>query len=91
MKGKYISSEKPGPWAEVFNCLKIDVFSLGPMFIGFGLLWLIWIYSFWVQKSWSYVLGIMLSIGTVWYLPVGTFFSLIILLILVFEKSESNF
>jgi len=45
MKGKYIDPEKPGPWAELFYKLNIDVFKLGPVFIIFGLLWLTWLYS----------------------------------------------
>jgi len=86
LKGKYIGPEKPGPWANIFYKLDINVFKLGPVFIGFGILWLIWLYSLWANLSWSHVYGIVLCILTLWYLPVGTLFSLIILVILVFVK-----
>ncbi|HET9746007.1 MAG TPA: hypothetical protein VFP97_09850 [Chitinophagaceae bacterium] len=86
LKGKYIGPEKPGPWAELFHKLNINVLRLGPFFMAFGLLWLIWLYSLWTNWCWSYLFGIVISILTFWYLPVGTLFSVIILLILIFAK-----
>ena len=88
LKGKYIGPEKPGPWANLFYKLKIDVFALGPLFIDFGLVWLFWLYCLWTNQNWTYVFGIVISILTFWYLPVGTIFSVIILLILVFAKQK---
>jgi hypothetical protein len=86
LKGKYIGPEKPGPWANVFYKLDINVFKLGPMFITFGIMWLVWLYSLWANLSWSHVYGIIVCILTLWYLPVGTLLSIVILLILVFVK-----
>src|SRR5687768_3517977 len=83
MKGKYIGPEKPGPWAELFYKFDINVFKLGPLFIVFGLLWLIWLYGLSTSQNLSYTFGIVISIMTLWYLPVGTIFSLIILLTLI--------
>jgi hypothetical protein len=88
VKGKYIGPEKPGPWANLFHKFGIDVFKLGPLFIVFGLVWLTWLYSLWTNQSWSHPFGIIISILTLWYLPVGTLFSLIILLILIFAKQK---
>jgi hypothetical protein len=86
LKGKYIGPEKPGPWANIFYKMDINVFKLGPMFIAFGIMWLIWLYSLWANLSWSHAFGIIVCILTLWYLPVGTLLSLVILLILVFVK-----
>ena len=88
MKGKYIGPEKPGPWAELFYKLDINVFKLGPLFIAFGILWLTWLYSLWSNQSWTYIFGIIISILTLWYLPVGTILSIIILLILIFSRHK---
>ncbi len=88
LKGKYIGPEKPGPWANLFYKLDINVFKLGPLFIVFGLLWLGWLYAFWTHQQWSYMYGIVISIFTLWYLPVGTLFSVIILLILIIAKNK---
>ena len=88
LKGKYIGPEKPGPWANLFYKLKIDVFNLGPLFIAFGVVWLSWLYCLWTNHNRAYVFGIAISILTFWYLPVGTIFSVIILLVLVFAKQK---
>ena len=88
IKGKYIGPEKPGPWANIFYKLDIDVFKLGPLFIIFGLTWLAWLYALWTNQSWAYTLGIFISVLTLWYLPVGTLFSLVILAILIFLKQK---
>ena len=88
IKGKYIGPEKPGPWAGLFSKLDVNVFKLGPLFIIFGLLWLIWLYGLWTHQSWMITFGIILSILTLWYLPVGTIISIVILLILVFAKQK---
>ena len=87
-KGKYIGPEKPGPWANIFYKLDINVFKLGPLFIIFGLLWLTWLYGLWTNQSWGYIFGLLISILTLWYLPVGTLFSLIILATLYFGRQK---
>ena len=87
-KGKYIGPEKPGPWANLFYKLNVDVFKLGPVFIVFGLFWLVWLYGLWTNQNWVYTFGIVISILTLWYLPVGTFFSIIILLALIFARQK---
>ena len=88
MKGKYIGPPKPGPWAEIFYKFNVDVFKLGPLFIIFGILWIAWLISLWTNQSWTFGFGIMISILTLWYLPVGTLFSIIILLILIFTRQK---
>ncbi|TAF34641.1 MAG: hypothetical protein EAZ57_02670 [Cytophagales bacterium] len=88
VNGKYIGPQKPGPWAEIFYKMHIDVFKLGWLFILYGLIWLIWIYALWTNKEWSYILGIAISILTMWYLPVGTFISMIVLVTLLFWKHK---
>ena len=88
IKGKFIGPGKPGPWANIFYKFNVNVFKLGPLFIIFGLLWLLWLYGFWTKQDWSYSFGILVSILTLWYLPVGTLFSLIILSMLIFFKSR---
>ena len=88
LKGKYIGPEKPGPWSWLFYKLNIDVFKLGWVFIIFGLLWMIWIYALWTSKDWAFAYGVAISILTLWYLPAGTLFSLIILLALLFGRQK---
>ncbi len=86
--GKYIGPEKPGPWSKLFEKFNIDVFKLGPLFIVFGLLWLIWLYGLWTNQQWTYSFGIGVCILTLWYIPFGTLFSLIVLVLLLFAKQK---
>lgn len=88
INGKYIGPEKPGPWALLFESLNIDVFSLGPLFILFGLSWITWLYALWSKKPWMYKFGLGISIATLWYLPVGTLISIILLTILFFNRDK---
>jgi hypothetical protein len=88
LKGKYIGPDKPGPWANLFYKLGIDVFKLGPLFIIFGLLWLTWLYALWTNQNWAYLFGLILSVFTLWYLPVGSLFSVIVFIVLLTARSK---
>lgn len=91
LKGKYLGPEKPGPWANLFYKLNIDVFRLGPVFILYGLLWFVAVYGFWNNQGWGYPFGLILAILTLWYLPVGALISVIIIGMLLFGKSKLGF
>jgi len=86
IKGKYIGPEKPGPWAEIFYKMNMDVFKLGWIFILYGLIWIFWVYALWTNKECAYILGLVISVLTMWYLPVGTLISIIVLTTLLFWK-----
>ena len=90
LKGKYIGPEKPGLWANLFYAFKVDVFKLGPLFITFGLAWLLFLFALWTQQQWAYWLGITVSILTLWYLPVGTLISVIVLIILLAARAKTG-
>lgn len=87
-KGKYIGPENPGPWANLFYKLNIDVFKLGPVFILFGILWLIW--ALWLMDKpelgiyfWTYYKCLDALVPSC-----GNPFSIIILLVLIFAKQK---
>ncbi len=84
VKGKYIGPAKPGPWSVLFERLGIDVFRLGPLFILFGLLWLGWTVGLIATQSWVFAFGVLICLATLWYVPLGSLLSLIVLAILVF-------
>jgi hypothetical protein len=88
LKGKYIGPEKPGPWANLFYSFDINVMKLGPVFIVFGLLWLAWVYALLTHQNGTFVFGITLSVLSLWYLPVGTLISIIILIGLVTARHK---
>ncbi len=88
IKGKYIGPDKPGPWANLFYKLDIDVFKLGPLFIIYGLLWLIFLFGVWTNQTWSYLLGLIISVLTLWYLPGGTIISILVIIILLTARTK---
>lgn len=81
--GKYIGPEKPGPWAAIFQRFDLDVLRMGPIFIGFGLVWLVFGISFLSDRAWASRLGLVISILTLWYLPFGTIVSVCVLVLLL--------
>ena len=86
VKGKYIGPAKPGPWANLFYKMNLNVYKLGWLFILYGLVWLIWVYAFSTNKTCAYPLGLMISVLTIWYLPFGTLISFIVIATLLFGK-----
>lgn len=90
LKGKYIGPEKPGPWSGLFREAGIDVFNLGPLFVLFGILWLILLYGIIRRAKWIYSYGIIISVATLWYLPFGTLIALITGIMLLAKKKSFN-
>lgn len=76
--GKYFGPEMPGPWAKIFKALQINIYSIGPLFIIFGICWLSWVCCFWYKWRFIDRLTLLLVIGTLWYFPAGTILSLLI-------------
>jgi hypothetical protein len=79
LNGKFIGPEKLGPWASVLSITGVDVFKLGPMFMIFGLAWLVFVFCLFSNAGWAFWYGAVLAVATVWYLPVGTIISIIVL------------
>ena len=88
LNGKYIGPEKPGPWASVLALTGVDVFKLGPMFIGFGIAWIAFAGGLFAGASWTYWLGIIVAVLTLWYLPFGIIISLIVLASMIFFRDR---
>ena len=82
--GKYIGPEKPGPWASLISLTGVDVFKLGPVFILFGVAWLVFGGALRSDATSARTFGVVLSIATLWYLPFGTLISLVVLVALIF-------
>lgn len=82
LRGKYFGPEKPGPWSGMFVSLGINPFRLGPMFIGFGVAWLVCLMAIWLGLPWGRTVGILIAVATLWYLPLGTVLSVIYIALL---------
>jgi hypothetical protein len=82
--GKYIGPEKPGPWASLVSLTGVDVFRLGPVFILFGVAWLVFVWALFSDATWARSFGVVLSIATLWYFPFGTLISVVVLVAFIF-------
>jgi hypothetical protein len=80
--GKYFGPERPGPWSVPFARLGVNPFSLGPLFIGLGLLWLAFAVAALAGRGWGRTGGAAIAIASLWYFPLGTILSLIYLVLL---------
>jgi hypothetical protein len=66
----------------------MDPYKFGVPFIILGVLWLIGITGLKFHQQWAWILCLIVSILTLWYIPIGTLFSIIfLLLIIAFKKS----
>jgi len=82
MRGKYFGPEKPGPWSIVFIKMGVDPFRLGPLFVGLGLLWIVFLVALLTGQKWGWYGAVATAVATLWYLPVGTVLSVIYLVLL---------
>jgi hypothetical protein len=83
LRGKYFGPEKPGPWSALFIRAGIDPFKLGPLFVTFGLLWILFLIAMLSGQTWGRWGAIAIAIATLWYLPVGTVLSIVFLVTLL--------
>jgi hypothetical protein len=74
-----------GPWARVVSAVGIPPESIGVkvVFVVLGTLWLVTGVGVAVQAGWAWLLGLVLAVGTLWYLVPGTVISLLVLVLLL--------
>src|SRR4051812_23837623 len=82
-RGKYIGPPTPGPWRLVFERIGVDPFRFGPMFVALGAAWLLAAAALQAGQRWGWHAGVVLAIGTLWYLPLGTMLSVVYLILLL--------
>jgi len=86
--GKYFGPERPGPWSLLIVKIGVDPFSLGPLFILYGLLWLVFPIALLSGRSWGRTGSLLLAIATLWYLPFGTLTAILYIILLNVWKSR---
>ncbi len=82
LKGKYMGPPQPGPWRKVFEFADIDPLSLGPLFIVFGVAWLVSIIILHSSFAGATHLAMAIAVASLWYLPVGTLLSVVFIVLL---------
>ena len=82
LRGKYFGPERPGPWSVPFTRVGVNPFSLGPLFVALGVLWLVFAVAALTEHGWGRTGGAVIAIASLWYFPLGTILSLIYLALL---------
>ena len=86
LTGRYITpggdrAGELGPWSRLVSALGLAPESavVKAVFVGYGVLWLVLAIGLALHAGWAWPLGLVLAVGTLWYLVPGTVLSLVVL------------
>ena len=81
-----------GPWAKLISGIGIEPQSnqMKWFFIIYGATWLFLILGFVKHRPWARWPMLFAAIGTLWYLPVGTLFSSLQIILLLYHFSKQT-
>jgi hypothetical protein len=88
LKGKYFGPPEPGPWSKIVEKIGVDPFSLGPVFIFLGVVWILSVIGILQGVDWGWPLALIVAVCTLWYAPIGTVLAIFAILLLWFYKSS---
>lgn len=88
LKGKYFGPPEPGPWSKIVAAIGVDPFSLGPVFILLGFMWVISSIGMLLGTGWAWPMALIGAVCTLWYVPIGSVLALLAILLLWFYKSS---
>ncbi len=77
-----------GPWSILVTAVGINPYGLGAIFVILGILWLILLSGMLAHWSWGWPGGLIVGLASLWYLPVGTVFSIIYIMLLLKNRRE---
>ncbi len=77
-----------GPWSNLLSAIGIEPYSLGPVFVGLGLLWIGSLFAALARPTWGWYAALIIAIATLWYLPVGTLFSIVYIVLLFKYRAQ---
>ena len=74
-----------GPWSLVVKAIGVNPQStaMKSVFAVYGLVWMLIAFAFLANRPWSRPAMLAAAAGTLWYLPLGTVFSLIQIVLLI--------
>lgn len=84
--GRYIGPPQPGPWSQVVRIVGVDPFALGIPFVILGVIWLLACVAVFFHLKWGRTLAAAIALASLWYAPVGTAVSLIVIATLLTAK-----
>ena len=92
--GEYITprSGELGPWSAIVSAVGITPHStlMKSIFAGYGLTWLGIIAAYVVRARWAWWAMVLAALFSLWYLPAGTSFGLLIIALLLVQRRQSR-
>jgi hypothetical protein len=82
-----------GPWSKVVTAAGIEPRStlMKSIFVVYGVVWIVIVVAFIRGATWAWTAMLIAAAGALWYLPVGTFLSLVqIVLLVVLRRSSAG-
>lgn len=86
LTGRYITpggdrADELGPWSRLVSALGLAPEStvVKAVFVAYGVLWLVLAIGLVLHAGWAWPLGVVMAVGTLWYLVPGTVLSLLVL------------
>lgn len=82
-----------GPWSKVVTAAGIEPRStlMKSIFVVYGVVWIVIVVAFIRSATWAWTAMLIAAAGALWYLPVGTFLSLVqIVLLVVLRRSSAG-
>ena len=78
-----------GPWSKLVSAAGIEPRStlMKCVFVTYGIGWLVIIGCYAMKLPWAWRAMLVAAIGALWYLPVGTTMSVIVIILLLILKS----
>lgn len=86
LTGTYFGTEL-GPWSLLVNALGLDAAHFGAVFASFGIVWLVGLVALLRGAPWGWPAALIVALATLWYLPVGTLFSLVYAALLIRNRA----
>jgi hypothetical protein len=82
-----------GPWAKAVEAVGIEPRStaMKVVFVTYGAVWVIVSVAFVLKQPWSWLLMLVLALGSVWYLIVGSVLSVVITALLFLPSVRDLF
>lgn len=89
--GDYIRIEgQLGPWAGVVSWIGLDPMSsrMAAIFVVLGAAWITTLVGLFARRAWAWELALVTALLSLFYLPIGTLFSALILLCLFLPSTR---
>ncbi len=88
LTGAYFGSTL-GPWSYLIASIGIDPLKIGPAFALLGSAWIAFLIGILLDRAWGWYGAVICALGTLWYLPIGTIFAAIYIILLIRFRSNS--